>query len=81
MNNHLNTNTSTNTTQLIQNLNKSIKNQNQQLIKLLQNYTKHNFQLISTYQIISYQNQKILSQQTSIKKTQTQINHIYQSTN
>lgn len=80
MSNHLDTDTSTDATRLIQDLGESVKARDQQLAELLQDYTERNFQLISAYQVISCQNQEILSQQASVKETQAQIDRMYQST-
>src|SRR3990167_7564296 len=61
-------------------LTEAVKDRDQQLVELLQDYTERNFQLISAYQVISCQNQEILSQQASVKETQAQIDRMYQST-
>lgn len=66
--------------QQLNDLSEAVKDRDQQLVELLQDYTERNFQLISAYQVISCQNQEILSQQASVKETQAQIDRMYRST-
>lgn len=66
--------------QQLNDLTEAVKDRDQQLVELLQDYTERNFQLISAYQVISCQNQEILSQQASVKETQAQIDRMYRST-
>ncbi|WP_096349099.1 glycosyltransferase family 2 protein [Hydrogenophaga crassostreae] len=64
----------------VSSLQEALKDRDQQLVELLNDYTDRNLQLVSAYQVIASQNQEILSQQLSVKATEQQVNGMYRST-
>jgi GT2 family glycosyltransferase len=64
----------------VSSLQEALKDRDQQLVELLNDYTDRNLQLVSAYQVIASQNQEILTQQNAVKATRQQIDGMYQST-
>jgi O-antigen biosynthesis protein len=60
-------------------LQEALKDRDQQLVELLNDYTDRNLQLVSAYQVIASQNLEILSQQNSFKAMERQVSDMYRS--
>lgn len=67
-------------TAALEELSEAIKDRDQQLVELLNDYTDRNLQLVSAYQVIASQNQEILKQQNSFKAMEQQVEDMYAST-
>ena len=64
----------------VSSLQEALKDRDQQLVELLNDYTDRNLQLVSAYQVIASQNQEILKQQNSFKAMEQQVADMYRST-